>query len=176
MNDINQKRPALWRIAMWGALATLLSLPAIFRFPWTASDFVIMGIMLGSVGLGIEFLVRRSGSNAFRLGSVAAVLTAFMTVWANLAVGMIGSEDNPYNLFFMAIPVVVFAAAALVRFDARRTAWIMAGAAAVQLALALGGMEVDLRGARFSSFFAVLWLIAAALFWSAAVGERRSVR
>ncbi len=176
MTDLNRKRPALWRLAMWGTLATLLSLPAIFRFPWTASDFVIMGIMLGSVGLGIEFLVRRSGSNAFRLGSVAAVLTAFMTVWANLAVGMIGSEDNPYNLYFMAIPLVVFAAAALVRFDARRTAWIMAGAAAVQLALALGGMDVDLRGARFSSFFAFLWLVAATLFWSAAVGERRRVR
>ncbi len=176
MTDPSRKRPALWRLAMWGALATLLSLPAIFRFPWTTSDFVIMGIMLGSVGLGIEFLVRRSGSYAYRLGSVAAVLTAFMTVWANLAVGMIGSEDNPYNLYFMAIPPVVFVAAALVRFEARRTAWIMAGAAGVQLALALGGMDVDLRGARFSSFFAILWLISAAMFWGAAVGERRAVR
>ena len=176
MNDFNPKRPAWWRLAMWGALATLLSLPAIFRFPWTASDFVIMGIMLGSVGLGIEFLVRRSGSYAFRLGAVAAVLTSFMTVWANLAVGMIGSEDNPYNLYFMAIPLVVFVTAAMVRFEACRIAWILAGAAAVQLALALGGLDVDLRGARFSSFFAVLWLIAAALFWGAAVGERRSVR
>jgi hypothetical protein len=176
MSQSSPKRPALWRLAMWGALATLLSLPAIFRFPWTASDFVIMGIMLGSDGLGIEFLVRRSGSNAFRLGSVVAVLTAFMTVWANLAVGMIGSEDNPYNLYFMAIPPVVFAAAALMRFEARRTAWIMAGAAGVQLALALGGMEYDMRGARFSSFFAFLWLVAATLFWSAAVGERRAVR
>ncbi len=176
MTDPVQKRPAPWRVAMWGAFATLLSLPALFRFPWSASDFVVMGVMLGSVGLGIEFLVRRSGSNAFRLGSVAAVLTAFMTVWANLAVGMIGSEDNPYNLYFMAIPPVVFAAAALVRFDAGRTAWIMTAAAGVQLALAFGGLDVDLRGARFSSFFAFLWLIAAALFWSAAVGDRRAVR
>lgn len=176
MTEPRRKRLAPWRMAMWGALATLLSLPAIFRFPWTASDFVIMGIMLGSVGLGIEFLVRRSGSNAFRLGSVVAVVTAFMTVWANLAVGMIGSEDNPYNLFFVAIPFAVFAAGALARFEARQMAWIVAAAAAVQLALALGGMSVDLRGARFSSFFAFLWLIAAALFWSAAVGDRRAVR
>lgn len=176
MTDSSPKRPALWRLAMWGALAALLSIPAIFRFPWTASDFVIMGILFASVGLGIEFLVRRSGSNAFRLGSVVAVLTAFMTEWVNLAVGMIASEDNPYNLYFMAIPLVVFTAAALVRFEARRTAWIMAGAAAAQLALALGGLNVDLRGAGFSSFFAFLWLVAAALFWSAAVGERRAVR
>ena len=168
MTDSTNRRLPWWRLAMWGAFATLLALPAIFRFPWTASDFVIMGIMLGSVGLGIEFLVRRSGSYAYRLGSVAAVLTAFMTVWANLAVGMIGSEDNPYNLYFMAIPLVVFTAAAVVRFAPGRTAWIMVGAAVVQLGLALGGMEFDLRGARFSSFFAFLWLIAAALFWSAA--------
>lgn len=176
MTDPTSNRPPLWRIAMWGVLTTLLSLPAIFRFPWTASDFVIMGVMLGSVGLGIEFLVRRSGSNAFRLGSVVAVLTAFMTVWANLAVGMIGSEDNPYNLYFIAVPVMAFTAAIAGRFDPRKTAWIMAGAALLQLGLALGGMEVDMRGARFSSFFAFLWLLAAALFWSSAVGDRRPVR
>lgn len=176
MSNSTGRRPALWRLAMWGTLATLLSLPAIFRFPWTASDFVLMGVMLGSVGLGIEFLVRRSGSNAFRLGSVVAVLTAFMTVWANLAVGMIGSEDNPYNLFFMAIPLLVFTAAAVVRFDPRRTAIIMVAAAVAQLGLALGGMGIDVRGARFSSFFAFLWLVAATLFWSAAVGDRRAVR
>jgi len=176
MTNPSSPIPSLWRLIMWGALATLLSLPAIFRFPWTASDFVVMGVMLASVGLGIEFLVRRSGSNAFRLGSVVAVLSAFMTVWANLAVGMIGSEDNPYNLFFIAIPFVVFTSAALLRFEPRRMAWIMVAAAGAQLAFAFGGMDVDLRGARFSSFFAFMWLIAAALFWSAAVGDRRAVR
>ena len=55
MTDPSRKRPALWRLAMWGALATLLSLPAIFRFPWTASDFVIMGIMLAASGSASNF-------------------------------------------------------------------------------------------------------------------------
>lgn len=152
------------RLLGWGTLAVVLALPAIFRFPWTASDFVLLGIMLGSVGLGIEFLVRRSGSLAYRLGAVIAVLVAFMTVWANLAVGMIGSEDNPYNLVFMAIPAAVFGIGALVRFDARRMFWIILAAALVQLGLALGGAGFDPRGARFSSIFAGLWLLSAVLF------------
>ena len=57
-----------WRLIGWGGIAVLLSQPAILRFPWTASDFILRGVLLGSVGLGIEFLVRRSGSTFARLG------------------------------------------------------------------------------------------------------------
>ena len=123
-----------------------------------------------------ELAAHASRNGAYRIGALVAVGAAFLTVWANLAVGMIGSEDNPYNLFFIAIPFVVFTTAALLRFEPRRMAWIMVAAAGAQLAFAFGGMDVDLRGARFSSFFAFLWMIAAALFWSAAVGDRRAVR
>jgi hypothetical protein len=37
---------------------------------------------------------------AFRLGAGVALLAGFLLVWINLAVGIIGSEDNPANLLY----------------------------------------------------------------------------
>ncbi|GAA4019907.1 hypothetical protein GCM10022280_20050 [Sphingomonas swuensis] len=142
----------------------LLSLPAIFRFPWTASDFVIMGILLGSVGLGIEFLVRQSGSMFVRLGAIVAVLTAFLTIWVNLAVGMIGSEDNPYNLLFIGLLALVMIGGIWVRLRPEGMVRVTLAAAALQAALAVGGVGQDQRGAIFSGVFALFWLFSAALF------------
>ena len=58
-----------WRVIGWGVAVGLLILPFIaMRFTgevnWTASDFVFAAVLLGSVGLGMEFAVRRSSSAA----------------------------------------------------------------------------------------------------------------
>jgi hypothetical protein len=152
-----------WRIAGWAALAMLLSVPAWLRFPWTGSDFVIMGALLASVGLGTEFLVRLPGNALTRLGAVMVVLTSFLTVWVNLAVGMIG-DGNAYNLLFL-IPVGLAAGGvALMRLDGRKSAVVALGAAVLQAAIATGGYPQDPRGAILSAGFALFWLFAAALF------------
>lgn len=153
-----------WRIAGWGIIATLLSLPAILRFPWTVSDFVVMGVLLGSVGLGIEFLAARAGNIFVRLGAIVMALTAFLTIWVNLAVGMIGSEDNPYNLLFIGNLALVLICGIAVRLQPSAMVKVAALAAAVQLALAVGGLGTDQRGAIFSAVFALFWLFSAALF------------
>jgi hypothetical protein len=153
-----------WRIAGWGTMATLLSIPALFDFPWSPGDFVVMGILLGSVGLGIEFLVRRSGSAFVRLGAIVGVLTCFLTIWVNLAVGMIGSENNPYNQLFL-FPILIFIAGTFVtKFQPRGMTYVLLAAAAVQLLLGAGGLGTDLRGARFSMIFSLFWLFGAGLF------------
>lgn len=164
MTDVTASRRRLpWRLLGWGFLAALLSLPAILRFPWTASDFVIMGILLGSVGLGVELVLRLSGDAFVRLGAVMVVLTCFLTIWVNLAVGMIGDE-NPYNLLFL-VPVATGLIGTIsVRVNAKPSALIAVIAAILQAAIGLGGYGVDPRGAVLSACFAFFWLLAAALF------------
>lgn len=165
MTDLSATRRRLpWRLLGWGFLAALLSLPAILRFPWTASDFVIMGILLGSVGLGVELVARLAGNVFVRLGAVLVVLTCFLTVWVNLAVGMVGSEDNPYNLLFLALVGLVLIGAVWVKLAPVGMARVTLVAAAAQAAFALGGAATDMRGAIFSGVFAFFWLLAAALF------------
>ena len=75
MTDNTQpaRRRFPWRILGWGGLAVLLSMPLILRFPWTVSDFVFAGIVLGGAGLVIEIIVRASNSLAYRLGGLLAL-------------------------------------------------------------------------------------------------------
>ncbi|MEA3034050.1 MAG: hypothetical protein QOH86_2066 [Sphingomonadales bacterium] len=158
------------RLALWGFLAGLLTLPAIaMRFravgvDWTASDFVVMGVLLGAVGLGVELVVRASSSLAWRAGAVVAVLAAFFTIWVNLAVGMVGSEDNPFNFIFLGVLALALAGALFARFRAAGMAKAMLAAAIAQAAAGAAGFSTDPRGGTFSIGFAFFWLLAAGLF------------
>jgi len=160
------------RIIGWVAVAALLALPLVaMQFTrevnWTAGDFVAAALILGGAGLGTQFLVSRSGSNAYRIGAVLAVLVMFMTVWANLAVGMIGNEDNPYNQLFFVVLLVGLVGMVLVRFKPAGMAAALAVTGIAQAAVSGFGMSADLRGGIFSMAFAGFWLLAAALFWLA---------
>jgi len=163
--------PHPWRIAGWGALAGLLLLPAVaMRFTtevnWDETDFITMGVLLGSLGLGAEFLFQRSGSIAYRLGAALALLTGFLTIWVNLAVGMIG--DGPYNLLFVGVLAVMLIGAAAGRFRPEGMARATLAAAGLQALLAIGGLPSDLRGGTLSLIFVLPWLLAAGLFRRAA--------
>ncbi len=156
------------RIAGWCLVGLLLALPAVAmqftsEVDWAASDFVVMGLLLGSVGLGTEFLVRRSGSNSYRIGAVVAMATAFLTIWVNLAVGMIG-DDNPYNLLFGGVLLLALAGATIARFRPSGMALTMVATAIAQALVAAGGLSTDPLGGVLSMAFAVPWLLAALLF------------
>lgn len=162
-----------WRLVGWSIPALLLLLPLVaMQFTnevnWTASDFVFACVLFGSVGLAFELIVRTSRSLAYRSGAALAVVTAFLTVWVNGAVGMIGSEDNPHNLLFGGVLAIALIGAVVARFQGAGMALAMLAAAIAQAALAALGLSADMRGAVFSMAFAVPWLLAAALFWNAA--------
>jgi hypothetical protein len=167
-----------WRMVGWGLAAALLALPAVaMRFTsevvWTASDFVVMGVLFALVGGGLELVVRLSTNWASRAGAAVAILTAFLTIWVNLAVGMIGSEDNPYNLVFLGVLAFALLGAMVARFRPAGTARAMALTATAQLVAAALGLSADVRGAIFSAVFALLWLFSAGLFRKAADDQKR---
>ena len=158
-----------WRIIGWGLAVGLLVLPFVaMRFTrevnWTPSDFVFAAILLGSIGLGMEFAVRRSSNAAYRGGAALALLASFLTVWINGAVGMIGSEDNPYNLLFALSILAALIGAILTRFRPQGMARATIAAGIVQASLGLAGMFTDLRGGILTTVLASLWVLAAALF------------
>jgi hypothetical protein len=100
MTEAGRKgRGSVWRIAGWSIGASLLLLPAVaMQFTdevnWTGFDFIFAGAMIGTVGLVLELAVRMTHNFAYRAGVGAALAAAFLIVWANGAVGMIGSEHN----------------------------------------------------------------------------------
>jgi hypothetical protein len=99
-----------WRIIGWGATIAILAAPFFAMqlnaegVEWSIGDFIAMGVMLGTVGTLLELAVRISRDRYYRAGAGLALLGAFLLVWANLAVGIVGSENNPNNqLFFVAL-------------------------------------------------------------------------
>jgi len=84
-----------WRWIGWSAAAGLLLLPAVAmqltdEVAWDGTDFLVFGAMLLIAGLGIELCVRIAGGRLYRAAAVAAIMAAFVLVWLQLAVGIVG--------------------------------------------------------------------------------------
>lgn len=169
-----------WRLIGWGGAAFVLLLPLLAGAPWTVSDYVIMAIMLATAGLLLELASRASASLAYRAGAGLAVAAAFLLVWVNLAVGFLGSEDNPANWLFVGVVALAAAGAVAARFRAAGMARAMTAAAAAQIAIGLAALAFPLgspgqqgvyEAAVGTAVFAALWLLAAWLFRRAAAAE-----
>lgn len=168
------RRRNRWRLAIWGTAAGLLLLPLVaMQFDtgvdWSGSDFVVMGVLLAMVCGGYELATRLSDSTAYRAGAAVAIGTGFLTIWVNLAVGMLGSENNPDNLLFGLVLLIGLAGALIAGFRPRGMARAMYAAAAAQAAMTVyalvGGYgEVVLH----VGFFVLPWLLSALLFGKAA--------
>ncbi|HET6435923.1 MAG TPA: hypothetical protein VFG18_09515 [Xanthomonadaceae bacterium] len=173
----NGKRPGnRWSLAIWGAAGILLLLPAIaMRFTsevdWGPEDFIVMGAMLATACGAYELATRLSGSTAYRAGAAVAIMGGFLVVWVNLAVGMLGSENNPENLIFAGVLAIGVIGALAARFRAAGMvhalhATALAQAATVLYALVSGHAAV----APHIALFVLPWLLSAQLFRLAARG------
>jgi len=175
------------RFLMWGTAAFLLALPAIAMrawpdagVDWTLRDFVAMGVMLLVACSLVEVGIRLARNNfAYFAGTVFAVGTGFVTVWVNIAVGMILSENNLENLVFLGVLGIALAGSFAARFEAPGMAKAMVAAAAAQ---ALIGIVVGVAGldesytAMLISGFALPWLLSAACFHAASRGALQLAR
>lgn len=159
-----------WSLAIWGVAALLLLVPAVaMRFTsevnWTSGDFLVMGAMLAIACGAYELVARMSGDTWYRAAVAIAIVTAFVTVWVNLAVGMLGSPGNPANLLFGGVLAVALIGALIARFRAQGMARAMLAAALAQAAMTLyalvgGYAEVVVH----VGLFIIPWLLSAQLF------------
>jgi hypothetical protein len=100
--------------------AAILSIPLIaMRFTdavnWTLADFVVGGALLFGTGMAFQLVARRGRSTAYRGATGLAVAGSLLLVWMNLAASLIGSEDNPANLLYLAVLVVGLVGAGVAR-------------------------------------------------------------
>ncbi|MES2444887.1 MAG: hypothetical protein V4574_18850 [Pseudomonadota bacterium] len=173
----NESNGFPWRVLGWGGAALLLLLPLVLRAPWTLSDFIVAGVMLGTAGLVLELAVRSSASLAYRVGAGLAVAASFLLVWVNGAVGFLGDEGNPANLVFAAVLGIALLGSVIAGFRPAGMARAMFAAAAAQLLI--GAIAIPLGWASpgnaglfevviGTTLFTSLWLVAGALFRKAA--------
>ena len=176
------QRVSRWRIVPWAIAAFLLLLPLVAmqftnEVDWDETDFIVMGLLLFGACGAFELAARMTGNTAYRAAVGVAVVAAFLLIWINLAVGIIGSEDNPANLMYFGMLGLGLVGAFIARFRADGMA-----RALVAMALAQGLIAVITLAAGLGSegenwprvilvlngFFATLWLASAWLFRKAA--------
>ena len=161
-------------LAAWIGAAALLALPAVAmqftdEVEWTGFDFAVFAGMIALVVVPFQLALRRVRNLAALAAIAAALITAFLMVWANLAVGIVGDGMNAANLIFLALPALPIAGAVLVRGTARGMAWVMLAMATLQAVL-LGALAVTMpeRGVYLTGLFVAGWLLSAGLFRLAA--------
>lgn len=177
MKGGSDRRGVPWRWIGWGMAGSVLCLPLIAGAPWTGSDYVVMGALLGGAGFLIELTARASDNLAWRGGAGVAVAAAFLLLWVNGAVGFLGDEDNPANLMFLGVLAVAVAGSVVAGLRAAGMACAMFATAAAQLLVGVIALAAGLGSPGYSglyevlmgtSIFAGLWLLSGLLFRRAA--------
>jgi hypothetical protein len=141
---------------------------------WDFFDFVAAWTLLFGAGFTYRMVAKKMGNSImYRAAVGVAVATALFLVWANLAVGLIGSEDNPANGMYMVVLAIGFLGAIITRLQPRgmsRVLFIMAFAHGIITVIALitrlhlspESSVIEIIGV--NGFFAVLWSASALLF------------
>lgn len=161
------------RIAVLGGAAALMLLPllvlrAIDSTAWEAGDLAFLAILMAGVAIAYELATKMPDRLAYRAGLAIALTAGLLDAWINLAVGIIGSEDNSANLIFYAVLAVPLAGAAIARLQPAGMARAMVATAAAQIVAFFVAM---VGGVGFigpvTVFFTALWLASAWLFRNA---------
>lgn len=171
------------------ALATglLLMIPIIgMQFSeevlWTLSDFIVAGILLFSTGfiyiLVTQILAKRMAQNIFYRAAIGfSLFIGLFLIWTNLAVGIIGSEDNPVNQLYFGVIFIGIIGAFIARFRSQGMALTMFAMSLAQALIAVialvGGFYQSPPSTVFhiivvNGFFITLFVVAALLFRYAA--------
>ncbi|MGI4822167.1 MAG: hypothetical protein ACRYFV_13235 [Janthinobacterium lividum] len=136
---------SLTRVVLATAFLLLIPLVAMqftHEVAWTLADFVVAGGLLVGAGLTYVLIARLATTATYRVAVGVAVLAGLLLVWANLAVGLVGSEHNPANLLYGGVLAVAAIGALVARFRPAGMARAMFGAAltyVVVTAIALVG-------------------------------------
>lgn len=158
--------------------AFLQIIPLIAKFTledmkWDLFDFIAAWILFFSAGVTYRLIARKMSNIIYRSAVGLAIATALFLVWSNLAVGLIGSEDNPANWMFIGVLALGFLGAIITRLQARgmfRVLMAMVIAHGLIVAIALSaGMHLSPESSvneilGVNALFATLWSGSALLF------------
>ncbi|HEY0964515.1 MAG TPA: hypothetical protein VGE31_01825 [Candidatus Paceibacterota bacterium] len=177
------KNKHIIRPAIVTALFLMVPLVAMRFYPndvlWTLSDFIFAGVLIFGVGLAYELMSKRTGTAAYRCAVGVMLAATFILIWMNLAVGIIGNENNPANLMYfgvVGIGVIGITLAQLKPLGMSRALFVTAVAQALVpvIALVVNRPSLDdtpgIAGVfALNTFFVVMYVVAGILFRQATV-------
>jgi hypothetical protein len=183
--EIEGGRRGSW-VAAGAAVAALLLLLPLFAMQvtdevvWDVADFAFFGALLVGTGVTYELAARKKSNTAYRTAVGVALAAAFILVWVNGAVGVIGTEHENANLMYGGVLAVGIAGAITARFQPDGMARALFATALAQALVAVIALIAGWGSAgptwpadilALTGFFAALWLTSAWLFRKAANGR-----
>ncbi|HOI29631.1 MAG TPA: hypothetical protein PLZ15_07680 [Melioribacteraceae bacterium] len=157
-------------------LIPLIAMIAGDEVVWNLMDFVIAGILLSGAGISFVLLTHKSGNRKYSIATGIAVGAALFMMWANLAVGIIGNEDNPANIMYLWVIGVGVVAAVIAQFKPKGMSYALLATALTQVIVVVIAY-IEGNGNTFSEFrelitvngfFIALWIISSALYLQSA--------
>lgn len=145
---------------------------------WSVSDFIIAWILLFGTAIAYKLVAVNASSLAYKLGAGVASGTALFLVWSNLAVGLIGSENNPANLMYGGVLSILLLGTILARFNAHGMSTVLYATASAQALVGgialIGAMEKPSIIIGVTGLFVTLWMASGLLFRNAALYPAKS--
>jgi hypothetical protein len=164
-------------------LVLLIAMQLSGEMGWDAFDFALAWTLMAGVGLAYKLVTKRAGSLAYRAATGLALAAAFILIWINLAVGLIGSEDHRANLMYGGVLAVGALGAVIARFEPQGMARALCATALAQflipiIALIMWKPPMTVGVAKvfvLNAFFVLLFAASAMLLRHAAGRPNRLV-
>lgn len=101
---------------------------------WGPADFVGAWIVIASVVFAYQWISKQAlGAWSYRVATGLGLFAGLALLWVNLAVGLIGSEDNPANAMYLGVLAIGGIGALVARFKATGMSWALFATAGAQL-------------------------------------------
>lgn len=71
--------------------AGILMIPLVANWPWTLSDYIVMGGLIFGTGLIYELIARTLTTKSHSTIVAIVLFVAFILIWVELAVGIFGT-------------------------------------------------------------------------------------
>ncbi|MBB5745183.1 hypothetical protein [Brevundimonas variabilis] len=142
------------------------------NFGWSLADFIIIAAILFAGCLLFDFAARRSPNLEYLLAVSAALAASFGVFVVNGAVGLVGTEDEAHNLFFLLVILVAIIGSYSARLRPKQMAWAMSAAALAHIVTSVA-ILASARGVSDGNpvmevvglaIFGGVWLASAMLF------------
>jgi len=161
-------------------LLPLLAMQFTDEVNWELADFAVAGALLVGTGLIYELATQKASNILYRAAVSLVLVTAFLLLWVNGAVGIIGSENNDANLMYFGVLAVGITGALIGRLQPHGMASALFATALAQALVAVIALIAgwDTSGPILpwdvlilTGFFAALWVRSALLFRKAALEQ-----
>ena len=144
---------------------------------WTLSDFVIAWSILFLIGFAYQAISRKTQHFAFKIATGIAAFTTIFIIWSNLAVGIIGNEENPLNLLYFGVILLVIFGTYIAQLQASAMFRVMLSVAALHAFVSVIGLSIFsaqnpeytiMNVIVINCVFVILWIVSALLYRTSA--------